>query len=214
MTRSKWMDSPIKDVLLERFFQDSPILIDEKSSQYILYEGQSFDPDDWNKGFQPEGAKPQQLVLGYRSGPEQCVCSLIHEMAHLAEIDDARILSQGWGLTTPEEYIPGRYSYIASVPNTYQPILRECRVIAMAWQLQNYLGIEETPSEAVSALYYMPDYCHIPVSAKTFDLTKTLRLEWIEKKMLEYCKTYTLQYFFQEWNRKVELLRAHLRQCN
>lgn len=201
MNDSIWMNSPIKDNLLEMFFTNSPIIIDYNfgGTQKIKY-----DNDDYEK--------PKQLVLGFAAGPLRCITHLIHEMAHLAEIDDARILRHGWGLTTPETYIPGRYARMAPVPNTYQPSLRECRVIAMQWQIQNYLGIEETPHNAIRALEFMSDWSNVPyiLLQDNYKLLNNSRFDFLERTMLEYTRTYTLSFFMKEWKRKVELLQNHL----
>lgn len=200
---SEWMNTPIQDNLLEMFFKDSPIIIDWdfKNTQRIEYQ---------NK-------RPKQLVLGAWAGPKQCITHLMHEMAHLVEIDDKRILKYGWGLKTPEEYIPGRYGHFASMPVTYQPSLRECRVIAMQWQLQNYLGIEESPRDAISSLEYMPDWCnipHLPYNEKYTNgaQVKESRLNFLERHMLQYAvEKYTFNFFMKEWIRKNDLLRNRLR---
>lgn len=200
---SEWMNTPIQGNLLEMFFKDSPIVIDWEfhGTQKIIYKNE----------------RPKQLVLGAWAGPRQCITHLMHEMAHLVEIDDKRILKHGWGLKTPEEYIPGRYGHFASIPVTAQPSLRECRVIAMQWQLQNYLGIEESPRDAISALKYMPDWCnipHIPYNEKYSNgiQVEESRYNFLEKNMLEYAAgKYTLKYFMEEWVRKNNLLRARLR---
>lgn len=130
-------------------------------------------------------------------------------MSHLVEIDDARILKPSWGLTTPTQYISGRYSYVASIPMTCQPSLRETRVIALAWQVQNMLGMEETPLEALSALYFMSDWCNIPASRKdTVEDYKNSRFEYLESYMIKCMKEkYTLDFFMTEWKRKNKLLK-------
>lgn len=200
---TKWMSSPIKDNLVEMFFKDSPIIIDWdfKNTQRIEYQNE----------------RPKQLVLGVWAGPSQCIKHLMHEMAHLAEIDDKRILAYGWGLKTPETYIPGRYSHMAAEPVTCQPSLRECRVIAMQWQLQNYFGIEETPREAISSLQYMPDWCNIPHLPYNEKYSNRIQVEesrynFLEQNMLQYAvEKFTLDFFMKEWVRKNKLLRNRLR---
>lgn len=198
---SKWMNSPQQEQLLETFFVGSPINI------------------DWDfHGTQK--IHNNQLVFGPWAGPLQCITHVMHEMGHLAEIDDDRILKHGWGLTTPEQYIPGRYSHIASVPVTFQPSLRECRAIALQWHLQNFLGIEETPREAITALKWMPDYCNIPArkysgtspGEYSYAESEETRLLFLENKMLEYSRNkYTLTFFMEEWKRKNELLSKALK---
>lgn len=194
---SKWMNTPQQEQLLEVFFKDSPIAI------------------DWDfHGTQK--VESNKLIFGPWAGPERCITNLIHEMGHLAEIDDARILQHGWGLTTPELYIPGRYSHMAAVPKTWQPIQRECRVMAMQWHIQNLLGIEETPREVVKSLKWMPDWCNLPL--RRYDGTtpgefpyaeyEESRLMFVENTMLEFSRgKFSLKFFREEWKRKNELLK-------
>jgi hypothetical protein len=86
----------------------------------------------------------------------------------------------------------------------------------MQWHLQNFLGIEETPREAISALKWMPDYCNIPYrkDGEEFTLAQAdeTRLSFLENKMLEYSRgKYTLSFFMEEWKRKNKLLTEALK---
>lgn len=191
---SKWINSPQQDLLLDIFFKDSPIKIDWElsGSQRVI---------------------DNQLVLGSWAGPHQCLKVLIHEMGHLAEIDDARILSHGWGLVMPSTYLPGRYGRLVDVPLTIQGSLRECRAIAMQWHIQNMIGIHESPGDAISSLKFMPDFLNVNFEYFSDDYSKREmeRLLYLENKMLEYAREkYTLEYFMSEWTRKSNLLRAAL----
>jgi len=199
---SKWIGSPAHDVVMERYFPDDLI----------------------NVQFDVEGmrVKDNRLTLGMRAGPSRCLTNLIHEMCHLVEIDDARILSSGWGLTTPTQYIPGRYSHNAPIPVTWQPIKREVRVIAMQWQLETSIGVGLTKREALAAMEYMPDWCNVPdgrpdnydemewqerdVIRPTFDETRFAHLEAYMNECI--AGKWTLTFFNDEWKRKTELLRA------
>lgn len=193
---SEWMNTPAHARMLEMFFQDSPIKI------------------DWDFHGTQKVIDKKKLVLGAWAGPKRCPTHIMHEMGHLAEIDDKRILMNGWGLDMPLQYIPSRYSHMAPIPVTYQATFREVRVIAMAWQIQNLLGIEETPREALAAMKWMPDWCNLPChrddtrSLKDYDND---RYDFLEKYMMECINgKYTLNFFMYEWNRKNELLRKAL----
>jgi hypothetical protein len=181
--QSVWMESKQKDFILNKYFKDSSIVIDWK------HEGQRIDE--------------HSLVLGGRAGYEVCLTNLIHEMGHLVEIDDARIMEYSWGLTLPEVYLPGRYSRMAPTPATTQACLRECRVIAMQWLLQNAIGITTSALEAVSSLQYMPDFFLAP------GVSDQDKLDFLKEQMLEYAANkYTLEYFDTEWIRKVQLIKS------
>ena len=188
---SKWINSPQQDLLLDTFFKDSPIKI------------------DW-KFYGTQKVVDNTLILGSWAGPHQCLKSIIHEMAHLAEIDDARILTSGWGLNMPTTYIPGRYSRIVDAPLTYQGSLRECRVIAMQWHVQNMIELYESPADAVSSLQYMPDFYNLPIiPSEDIEARDAHRMLFLENKMLEYSRDkYTLEFFLSEWKRKNDLLKA------
>lgn len=189
---SEWINSPQHTQMLEMFFQNSPIKIDMEMHDTQRVIG-------------------KQLVLGPWAGPMQCITHIIHEMAHLAEIDDKRILKTGWGLQTPTQYIPGRYSYIAPMPTTCQPSEREARTIALQWQIQSMLGIQETPREALNSLKYLPDWCMIPyerTEGETMYEYDEKRYVYLENYMMQSIKEkYTLDFFMKEWKRKNELLK-------
>jgi hypothetical protein len=189
---SDWMTDSNRRLLEATFFKDSPIRI-----EWDFHGTQRIDNEKY-------------LCFGPWAGPERCPTNIIHEMAHLVEIDDARILQYGWGLTTPTQYIPGRYSHIASVPMTCQPTLRETRVITLAWQVQNMLGLMETPRQALGSLTFMPDWCNVPASRKeTIKDYDDSRFEYLESYMIKCMEEkYTVSFFMSEWKRKNELLRA------
>jgi len=199
--KTKWVNSPQHQYILDTYFQDSPIRIGERAEGNPVEDG--------------------ILTLGMRAGPQICLTNLIHEMCHLVEIDDERMLISGWGLRTPEVYVPGRYSHMASVPISWQPIKREVRVIALQWQLQQSIGITGTKREALSAMEYMPDWCNVPCGRpENYD-----EMEWEERdvirptftenrfalleKYMDECIAgkYTLTFLNEEWKRKTDLLR-------
>lgn len=204
---SEWMHTPAHAQMLEMFFKDSPIQIDWEfhGTQKVIEYGS-------------EEQLCKQLVFGPWAGPKRCPTHVIHEMGHLAEIDDKRMLMTGWGLDMPLQYIPGRYSHMAAIPTTWKATQREVRVIAMAWQIQNLLGIKETPREALIAMKWMPDWCNIP--ARRYDAMdatwsyndhENARYDVLEKYMMECVNgKYTLDFFMYEWKRKNELLRKAL----
>jgi len=192
--KSEWMDSPQQQLLLDLYFKDSPIQI------------------EWDfHGTQK--VKDNKLIFGPYAGPEACITSLIHEMAHLAEIDDARILKHNWGLTLPEQYIPGRYSRMA--PVTCQATFRECRVLAMQWHIQNSIGICIPRRQMVEVLQWMPDFCLVPrsITCKGNDLQSidNARFIFLEGVVHTYCKRgFGFKHFVTEWDRKNELLKQFL----
>lgn len=190
MDKSIWVGSPQQYKLFDTFFAaNCPVIVEEDM------EGQRIEEN--------------RLYLGMRAGPSQCIRFLIHEMAHLVEIDDARMLVRGWGLHLPKIYIPGRYSHMVPVPITHQASLRECRVIALAWHLQNFLGIKESAREMVGSLEYMPDYENVVPYETGMSLNEidNLRMNFLANKVIEYANKYSITFFVIEWFRKMELLK-------
>jgi hypothetical protein len=195
---SEWMGSPQQERMEGTFFQDSPIKIDWKmhDTQRII--------DD------------KQLVFGGWAGPLCCITNVIHEMCHLVEIDDARILRNGWGLIMPEQYIPGRYSCMAPIPVTNKASLRETRVAALQYQVQNMLGIPTSIRDVILSFQFLPDFCNIPDGVdreKDFEYKEIDegRYQYLERYLAECMGgKYTLTFFHQEWARKNQLLRKAL----
>lgn len=216
-TKSKWINSSAHYALMDRFFKDSPIIVN-----FDFFNTQTvFTPEHPHKTLLEEyqrttaiDGKPR-LVFGAWAGPQCCITNVIHEMGHLVEIDDARILSYGWGLRMPQQYIPGRYARMCPIPTTYKATLREVRTMVLQWQVQNMLGIDETPREILQALKFMPDFGYIPHMLddskeheyKEYDEG---RFDYLEKQFHIYMETYTLAHFHTEWVRKNELLRQRL----
>lgn len=191
---SQWMHTTAHHRLLETYFRDCPILLNwELHDTQRIIDG--------------------RLVFGAWAGPLRCPTHIIHEMCHLVEIDDARILQTGWGLRMPQVYVPGRYSRMAPVPTTYQAALRETRVIALQHQLQNMLGFIISVREELSSLEGLPDWCNVPCGINrdqkfTLEQVNQGRFQFLERYLNEcMAGKYTLSFFHQEWERKLQLLR-------
>jgi hypothetical protein len=169
------------------FFKDSPIIIHEN------LEGQRVENNI--------------LYLGLKAGPEIHITNLLHEMSHLVEIDDARILSYGWGL---------KYGSLVQVilGQEYQEFLstaateREIRVWAFQHQLQNLLGIDTPIKETVKSAVYLGDWANVAFGDKLNLKCQKKALEWVENQVVEKMKTLTLEFFQNEWTRKNCLLKS------
>jgi len=71
-------DSEVKDFpILESLIDGEHILVKEDLEGQNVVDG--------------------SVVLGMKAGPSICVDNACHEMAHLIEIDEARITSVNWG---------------------------------------------------------------------------------------------------------------------
>lgn len=106
-----------------------------------------------------EGAKYEsgRLTLGMRSGPSQDMTNVLHELAHLVEIEDDRIGSNNWGLRIRRVEILGR---LVIDPQTPQATQRECRVFGIQARMMEAVGIPYDMDEFVDLNKWLPDhYC-------------------------------------------------------
>jgi hypothetical protein len=162
----------------------------------------TFIKDSQVKVFQGEGqqVKGNNLLLGTKIGPNlHDLSALIHEMSHLIDINDKRVLKPGWGFFYGQSIeIMGR-TY--KEPVTYRASLRECKVLAIQQKIQESVGITADSKELIRPLQFMNDWCLIP--GKTDEDRYTFLIE----RLNEYSKNIDLEYILSEWNRKQEILR-------
>jgi hypothetical protein len=161
------------------------------------------------KVFQGEGQSVRngKLLLGTKIGPNRHeITALIHEISHLIEIDDERVLKQGWGFSygVPQT-IFGRVYYN---PTTYQASLRECRVIAIQHILQLSVGIETSLQEQLVVLEHMSDWSLIPTKNKEYSIKEGFdqRISFLLDYTEKYLKTLSLDNILNKWERKQSLL--------
>lgn len=172
----------------ELFFKDSPIKIAESLEGQSVHNG---------------------LSLGLRAGPSCLVSNLTHEMSHLAEIDQSRILLPNWGLKYGQaQEILGRVYYEFS---TTQATEREIRVFAYQQNLHNFLGIKSTPQEFSKLGEYLGDFAVVAYGDKLNLKSREKATQWIESQIIEKMKTFTLEKFMSEWNNKNQLLNQKIR---
>lgn len=163
-----------------QFFKSSPIRIEEKV-----------------EGNKIEGTT---LILGCRAGPSLDVDNLLHEMAHLIEINDKRILSWNWGLQYPEVELLGRVFY---EPNTIQGLNRELRVFAIQKHLFEICEISVSADyweKKAKILEWLQDFYLIPTARENRNL-------WCQQEMEKLYKKYSKNDLLIEWDRKNQLLK-------
>ena len=157
---------------------------------------------DWDKVQEVDG---RTLVLGAKAGPERSSKNLIHEMSHLVEIDDGRILEPGWGLRLPYYLLMGRW---VNEPNTTQATERELRVFAYQYNVLDHLGMRF--HNEVDALVHMPDFpLVVERESEPKDSYPDRRLaavHWFRSEVDRLRNVYTYGRFEKEWARKVQLL--------
>lgn len=171
----------VKRKIFIDFFKDSPVRLDLKR------EGQSVD----------DGV----VSIGPIAGPDSCWTNLIHEMAHLVEIDIARVNQYGWGLRYGKYWeMFGRSGH---EPQTDQQVRREERVWAFQLNLQAEYGVHIDELEMVSSAVYLPAFCYVKIGINDQD-----RLKIIADRVRKNREEFTMEVFRYEWRRRMEYLRG------
>jgi hypothetical protein len=159
--------------------------------------------------FQGEGQRIRagKLLLGTKIGPKlHELTALIHEMGHLVEIDDERVLRRGWGFSYGESTIV--FGAVHHEPSSYSATLRECRVMAIQRIMQKSVGIESSIRELLSPLVYMHDWCLVPgrTANSTLPEVDEARFRFLTEYLENFAKTLSLESIMEEWERKQSIL--------
>jgi hypothetical protein len=119
-------------------------------------------------------------------------------MGHFIEIDDGRILKNGWGFYYGKPVqILGRVYY---EPTSCKATLRECRAIAIQRKIEEVIGVEDNIQKSLSALIHVHDWHMVP--GKNNDE----RFSYLIGYTNEFSKTLSIENILKEWERKQELL--------
>lgn len=161
------------------------------------------------------------LTLGCRAGPGISVKNLLHEMSHFTEIDDARVMSPGWGLRVGKmHHMFGKTWFECG---TGECIRRELRVGAFQYNfgadLGYYLDKDSFVAEYVQVMRFMPfdalcslaseEDCYKPTSSNPDG--RVVDYETACEKVLNHLLdsgNYSPDTFNAEWNRKLTKLVA------
>lgn len=150
------------------------------------------------------------LTLGWRAGPSEEAGNLLHEMAHLLEIDDRRLGKPGWGLKVAKVVILGR-PYIE--PRTFQCTLREIRVMGRQKVLHEAAGIPFDTLHWAGLWPWFPDH-YMAFSHYGREIGKTKEAEITElvaRDIDAEAAQWTIEALKAEWDRKVTLYRKRLK---
>lgn len=156
------------------------------------------------------------IILGDGAGPSYDISYLCHEMAHLVEIDDARMRCNGWGLIYPEVYV---INTVCCEPRTNAITMRELRVAAYQFHLLQYIGVPNSIAEIVDSFDYLPDTTYVPIEdgrkpygknykdviAEGIDI-KESQMIWRINEVNKLKEIFTLERFLSEWKRKIQWL--------
>ena len=177
----------VKRLIQQRYFDNSPIVLEEQTSGQEVRDG--------------------IVVIGARAGPEVCWTNLIHEMAHLVEIDLKRITQWGWGLRYGKYWeCFGKSGY---EPQTDQSVRREERVWAFQLNFLESFGISISEIKMVSSATWLPAFCYVKPARSTVDYRDRdrARLEVIADRVARNREIFTTEMFDYEWRRRMEYLR-------
>ena len=160
----------IRNKIKADFFYDAPVLLDNDVQGQRVVDG--------------------KVIIGPRAGPESCYTNLVHEMAHLVEIDIDRINQHGWGLRYGKYWeIYGQSGY---EPQTDQAVCREARVWALQLNLLQEYGVKIHATEIVSSAVYLSAFCYVKIRKKSNQPENDKRrLEVVARKVRSHRKEFT-----------------------
>ena len=154
-----------------------------------------------------------RMILGMRAGPEVGdVDSLLHEMGHFIEIDDARCTSYGWGLDVRMAYFPGHPP--CHDPQTFQACEREIRVTAIQQALATHFNNAFDDYFHAKLIWdWVPGSCYIPKDGlpKFGDQSISLddrikaRCDRIVEFITQEAEKWSIEKIRTEWNRKCKI---------
>tara|TARA_R100001132_G_C3273357_1_gene95438 strand:- start:3082 stop:3618 length:537 start_codon:yes stop_codon:yes gene_type:complete len=145
-------------------------------------------------------------TLGGRAGISHDLNNLIHEMAHMIEIDDARVHLRGWGLTclTVVEVMGVEYME----PVTPQATLREVRTFAIQKVISDHIGHPVDVRKDLAVLVkWLPDWCPAKYYYKAnevegYDESERVLFDRVADDILERASRLTIEEVHQEFVRK------------
>ena len=174
--------------------------------------------------------RENKFTMGVWAGPQAEVSNLLHEMAHMIEIDDARCHIPSWGFKYGKTvYIAGRM--INEGMFTNKAIEREIRVFGIQIVMMNHYGIDnvhsyhtwDDHSEYVSKarnfaeicdyidglLYYYPKgWCKEDKGKYTYRELKDYAFQAIMTRIEEETANWSMDEIMTEWDRKMQVLKA------
>jgi hypothetical protein len=144
-----------------------------------------------------EGAHPdadaKTLSFGTRLGPEHDEQGVIHEMGHFVEATELRCIAPSFGMRNTA-FILGPYGAVP-IFNTPAQAIREARVFAYEWNLQQALGAEwhKDIPDMVKPLTFLSGYLAIP------GCSDEERLAWCAARVEELLPEMTVERFDKIW---------------
>jgi hypothetical protein len=166
-----------------------------------------------------------RFMLQTWAGPQADLFNLVHEIAHMIEIDDRRCHNPNWGFKYGKTvYIPG-HGDVNEGMVTNQAIEREIRVFGIQLHIHQAFGIEivhhepnswDDNDEHISRIHYMAKLCEWMDGIWLYRPKD--EMEWQEKKdatnavianrIREEFAKWSIEEILAEWDRKMAVLRA------
>tara|TARA_B100000745_G_scaffold296090_2_gene240998 strand:- start:383 stop:1018 length:636 start_codon:yes stop_codon:yes gene_type:complete len=169
---------------------DSRALVDAQVSQVLTFVGDLPVSGD-RQGF-------CDLTFGYRAGPSVTTGSLLHEMAHCAQLrekDLSRVSLQGYGFSVKHVEVMGQHY---PQPETTQALEREAEVFAMEILLAKRVfpdfDVEHYLEDfCLPLIRYFSDYYNIPLSphCETLAAKEQARKDWMRNQVHTHLSKYT-----------------------
>jgi len=140
------------------------------------------------------------LTFGCRAGPSRDVVNLLHEMAHLVEIPEARSVKPDWGFKLGKPFLGA--AGIDFIPVTAKGTEREARVWAWQTVLMEALGIPGKVEDLVRGAVFMGDFPNVPGK------DEGERLASVAAMVRDNAKGLTIEGFDRLWDERVACLGA------
>lgn len=161
-----------------------------------------------------------RFMLGTWAGPSKDIYNLIHEIAHMVEIDDKRCHLPGWGLKYPPEFYWPGHGMVSNGFNTAKAIYREARVLGIQEVITKHYGIVWNRSYSVSSLKYIDGMCFIPPrypenpkdDTLSYDEREKRRMAYLYRFVIREARKHTFESVLAEYGKKIGIIRKRQRQ--
>lgn len=183
--------------------------------------------DDWFHNPRVQHSKEESgnpirdgvMLFGWRVGPVKEMSGVLHEMAHLIEIDDERCHLPGWGLRLRQVEVPGHGMF--TEPCTFQACAREIRTVAIQKVITESLSLPFDSSYWAKVIYnWVPgnlfartEYPEVPDwkdEGATFAEIEGAARKAIAADIDRRAAALTLRQVRAEWDRKCALVASRL----
>jgi len=175
--------------------------VTDKEAQWIT---NFLAPIEYDPKLQGQTVFKKKIKIGPWAGPEATLSNVLHEISHFVEIDESRMVKDGWGLKYPRpQHLLGQTFIEFQKP---YHIERERRVWAFQLNLHHKFGIDEGVEDFADAAWFLDGFGYMIEEhrGKTTTQQKMCFAKSIEKLAEE--TQYSFESFLSEFNRRKNLL--------